>query len=133
GEGQELANAFDVRDESHVKHAVSFVDDENLDAIHEDLAALEEIEEAPRRGDEDIDAAIELLNLLVQRDAADDKGDGQLVVLPVAREVLFHLRREFACRLEDEGARHAGAGASLFKKREHGKHEGSGLAGARLG
>ena len=59
GEGQDLADPLDVRDEAHVEHAVGLVDDEDLDAGEEDLAAADVIEEAPRRGDQDVDAAVE--------------------------------------------------------------------------
>ena len=39
GEGEDLADALDVRDEAHVEHAVGLVDDEDLDAAEQDLAA----------------------------------------------------------------------------------------------
>jgi hypothetical protein len=41
GEGDQLADALDVRDEAHVEHAVGLVDDEDLDAGEQQLAALE--------------------------------------------------------------------------------------------
>src|SRR3954453_1640723 len=60
---QELANALDVRDEAHVEHAVGLVDDQDLDAVHEELATAEMVEEAARSGDQDIDATVEFLVL----------------------------------------------------------------------
>ena len=131
--GQQLADALDVGDEAHVEHAVGLVDDQDLDAGHQDLAALEQVEQAAGRGDEDVDAAVELLELVVEGDAADDQRHGQLVVAAVAVEALLDLRGEFARRLEDQRARHARPGAALFEQGQHGQDEGGGLAGAGLG
>jgi hypothetical protein len=46
-ERQQLADALDVGDEAHVEHAVGLVDDEDLDAGQQDLAALELVEQRP--------------------------------------------------------------------------------------
>src|SRR6185312_3972562 len=91
------------------------------------------IEQAPRRGDQNVDAAQELGVLVAERDAADDQGDVEFVVLAVFLELLGHLGGEFAGRLEDQGAWHAGAGAALFEHGQHGQDESGGLAGAGLG
>ena len=48
-------------------------------------------------------------------------------------EAFFDLRCEFARRFQDQRARHAGAGAPLFKLRQHRQDESGGLAGAGLG
>ena len=79
GEGQELADALDVGDEAHVEHAVGFVDDQHLDAGQQQLAALEMIEQASGRGDDDIGAAVDLGGLVVEGDAADQQRDGEPV------------------------------------------------------
>ena len=133
GEGQELADALDVRDEAHVEHAVGLVDHQHVDAGEEKLAALEMVDQAARRGDDDVRAAVDLQGLRLEGDAADEEGDGEIMQLAQRLEGLAHLVGQFAGGLEDEGARHAGAGAALFQKGEHGQHEGGGLAGARLG
>ena len=75
---------------------------------------------------------VELGVLIAERHAADEQRDVELVVLAVFVEVLVDLRGEFARRLEDQRARHAGAGAALFQHGEHRQHEGGGLAGAGL-
>ena len=133
GERDHLADALDVGDEAHVEHAVGFVDDEDLDAVEQQLAALAMVEQAAGRGDQHVGAALELLVLLVEGDAADQQRDVELVVLAVFDEVLLDLRGEFARRLEDQRARHAGPGAALFEARQHRQHEGGRLAGAGLG
>ncbi|MCY1235905.1 hypothetical protein D9M72_485350 [compost metagenome] len=91
------------------------------------------IEQAAGRADQHIGAALQLAILLVERDAADQKRDVELVVLAVLVEVLRDLGGEFARRLQDERARHAGARAALFQQRQHRQHERSGLTRSRLG
>ncbi|ODN71785.1 hypothetical protein A6302_00928 [Methylobrevis pamukkalensis] len=130
--GAELADALDVRDEAHVEHAVGLVDDEDLDTVEQQLAALEVVEKTAGGGDQHIRAAIELLFLLVEGDAADQQRHGDAMVHAVADEVLLDLRGEFARRLEDQRPRHAGTRAALFDQGEHRQREGSRLAGARL-
>jgi hypothetical protein len=53
--------------------------------------------------------------LIVERHAADQQRLGQLVVLAVLVEVLGDLRGEFARRLEDQRARHAGPRPAFFE------------------
>ena len=62
-------------DEAHVEHLVGFVEDEDFDLGQRQRAALDEIEQAARRGDEDVDAAAQDLDLLAMRHAAEDDGD----------------------------------------------------------
>ena len=101
--------------EAHVEHAVGFVDDQNLDAGQQQLAALGEIEQAAGRCDQHVGAAHDLGFLIAEGNAADKKRDIELVVDAVSDETLFDLRGEFARRLEDQRARHAGPGAAFFE------------------
>ncbi len=64
--------------------------------------------------------------------AADEQGVVQLQVLAVLDEVLGDLEGEFARRLQDQAARHAGAGAGTGEDVEHRQGEAGGLAGAGL-
>ena len=132
-EGEELADALDVGNEAHVEHAVGLVDDENFDAVEEQLAALEMVEQAARRGDHHIGAAIELAVLLVVGHAADQKRHGELVVLAENLEMLGDLCGKLARRLQDQRARHAGSRPASLEPRQHRQHEGCRLAGAGLG
>ena len=79
-ERHQLADALDVGDEAHVEHAVGFVDDQELDAGEQQPPALEMIEQAAGRRDQHVDAARQLGVLVVERDAADDQRDVELVV-----------------------------------------------------
>ena len=132
-ERDEAADPLDVRDESHVEHPVGLIDDEDLDAREEELAALEMVEQPARRADENVDAARDLRVLVAERDAADEQREVELVVHPIAGEALLDLGGEFPRRLKDQRARHPRAGAALFEAREHGQRERGGLAGAGLG
>ena len=133
GEGHQLADALDVRNEPHVEHAVGFVDDQNLDAGQQQFAAFGKVEKTAGRCNEHVGAARDLGLLVAEGDAADEQREIELVVDAVFGEGLLDLRGEFARRFEDEGARHAGAGAALLEPRQHRKREGGGLSGARLG
>jgi hypothetical protein len=65
-------------------------------------------------------------------DAADQEREVQLVVDAVFGERLLDLGGELARRLQNEGARHAGAGAAALERRQHRQGEGGGLASPRL-
>ena len=90
------------------------------------------IEQAAGRRDQHVDAARQLVVLIVERDAADQQRDIEFVLGAVFFEVFVDLRREFARRLQDQRARHARAGAARFQHGEHRQHECCGLAGAGL-
>ncbi|VUD75088.1 hypothetical protein MET9862_05728 [Methylobacterium symbioticum] len=132
-EGHHLHDALDVGDEAHVEHAVGLVDDEELDAGQQQLAALEMVEQAPRRRDQHVGAAGQLGILVGEGDAADDQRDVELVVGAVALEILLDLGGELAGRLQDEGARHPRAGAAGLEQGQHRQREGRRLAGPGLG
>ena len=65
----------DVADEAHVEHLVGLVEDEDLDVAEVERPGLDEVEEAPGRGDEDVDAAGQRADLLADRHAADGEPD----------------------------------------------------------
>ncbi len=91
------------------------------------------VEQAAGRGDHDVGTAIDLQGLRLEGDAADQEGDREIVLRSKRLEGLAHLVRELAGGLEDERARHARPGSALFEERQHGQHEGGGLARSGLG
>src|SRR5262249_17346264 len=105
---------------------------QQLDAGEQQPPALEMVEQAPGRGDEDIDAARELRILIVERHAADQQRDVELLAGTVFLEALLNLRGELARRLEDARARPARARGAVLEPREHRQREGGGLAGPGL-
>ena len=68
----EQRDALDVVDEAHVEHPVGFVEHEHLERRQVDAAALEMIDEAAGRRDDDVGAARELAVLdRIRRSAVD--------------------------------------------------------------
>jgi len=132
-EGKLLADFLDVGNEAHIEHAVGFVDHENLHAGQEHLAASAMIEQPAWRCDQNVDAAVELLFLVAERNTADQKRHRELVVLAIGLEILGNLCGEFACRFENERARHPRLGTSARQLVDHRQRETGRLAGARLG
>ena len=128
-----LEDALDVGDEAHVQHAVGFIDDHDLHAGHQQLAALEMVQQASRRGDEDVRAALEVFDLRAVCAAAEHGGD---VLAGVARNLHAGFRdllRQFA-----RGADHEDAGLAAHFLRaaqavHRGKQERGGFARAGAG
>ena len=145
-------DAPDVLDEPHVEHPVGLVEDEYLDRAEGQDALVQQVQEAPRRGDEDIDAFAERLHLVELIDAAEDDGVPQADVLAVNAKTLADLRGQLAGGRDNQGAngpvdvsrcmavscgrgmpavsRHDGM---TMKVLQDGQGEGGRLAGARLG
>jgi hypothetical protein len=70
--------------------------------------------------------------LRVEGDTADQQGDADVVLLAEAFESFLYLHGQFARGFQNQGARHAGAGAAFFEEVQHGQNEGSCLARASL-
>ena len=130
--GQRLADFFDIGDESHVEHAVGFVDDQDLDRRQEQPATSEMIQKPSGRGDQNVRASVQLAVLVLERHAADQQRDRELVIDAELLECLMHLRGKFASRLQNERPRHSRPGPARFEPRQHRKHERRRLAGAGL-
>ena len=101
---QHREHLLDVVDEAHVEHAIGLVEHEDLDVREVERALAVVVEEPPRRGDEDVDAAAQLVDLRLHADAAEHHHAGELGVLAVGANAFLDLRRELARRREDEGA-----------------------------
>ena len=130
----EAHDALDVGDEAHVEHAVRLIDHQEFGVRQQDLAAIDQVEEAPGCRDQHVDAAVEFLLLIGEALAADQQRHAELVVvLSVGLEGLRYLCCELASRLQDQRARHARAGATSGQNIEHREREPGRLASAGLG
>ncbi len=70
---QQREDAPDVADEAHVEHAVGLVEHEDLDVRAGRRCVWPcVVEQAARRGDQDVDAAAQRVDLRVDADAAED-------------------------------------------------------------
>ena len=131
---QHVAN---VLDEAEIEHAVGFVEDEHLNAAQAEHALFVEIDEAPRRADQDVDARGEHLALFVVIRAAERQAELERQVLAERRRIGVYLHGELASRRHDQRARRRRAGfrderrvvLQPMKQREQ---EGGGLARACL-
>jgi len=131
--GEQFQDAADVVDEAHVEHAVGLVEDEDLDLGKVEGALPGVVEEAARRGHEDVHAATEAVDLRVHAHPAEDHGGGEMEALAVGRDALADLGGEFARGGEDEAARAAGARTTRGEALQHRQGEGRRLAGTGLG
>ena len=124
-------------DEAHIKHAVGLVEHQNLHLAQIEHALLQQVEQAPGRGHQDVDAFFYARYLRVHANPAKYHGRGDLHVLAVGLHRLFNLRRQFAGGRQDQDpdaqaakfvARWA-VGAELV---QYGQHKGRGFASAGL-
>ena len=130
--GQQRDDALHIGDEPHVEHAVGLVDHQHAGVGEQDGAAVEHVHQPAGRGDQHVHAAHQDFLLVGHAFAADHQGVGELQVLAIFDEVFRHLQRQFAGRLQDQAARHAGAGAAAGQDVQHRQREARGLAGAGL-
>ena len=133
--GDRAGDTTDVTNEAHVEHAVGFVEDEEGHAAELHVTAVDQVEQTARRGDEDIDAARQGLDLTAVAQAADDRGELEAEAATVGVEAARNLDRQLAGRRQHEGARalRLGAFLRLRKMLQHRQSEGGRLAGAGLG
>ena len=128
---QELEHALDVGNEAHVEHAIGFVQHEDLDCAQIYSALLAEIQQATRRGHEDVAAPAHRIDLRVDAHAAEHGDRAQLQVPAVIPGALRHLGGELAGRRQHQGPRCAPLPVvQLLQDRQD---ETGGLTGARLG
>ena len=112
-ERHQLADALDVRNEAHVEHAVGFVDHQQLDAGQQQPSALVMVEQAARRRDQHVDAARQLGVLVVERNAADDQRDVELVLGAVLVEALLRPARRVRASAPGSACAACGRGRGL--------------------
>ena len=122
-------DVFDDREKPHVEHPVYLIEDENGDVTEADFAGFEVVHQAARRGDDDVDAALEVGTLGTIADTTEDRDGADIGEAGEIAKRGFDLRGEFARGLEHE---HAGAPV-LAEAGEDGQRERRRLAGAGLG
>src|SRR3546814_15944969 len=109
------------------------ISDWSSDVCSSDLfAAFEKIEHPAGRGDQDVDAAVQLTDLVVEALAADQEGVVQLLVFTVELEILSDLRRQLAGGLQDQRSWHARPRPAVGQELDQRKREGRRLASSVL-
>ncbi|MNS87259.1 hypothetical protein D3C72_1211970 [compost metagenome] len=127
-------------DEAHVEHAVGFVQHQQFHLGEVDGALRHVVEQPARRGHDDIDAALEGLDLRVDAHAAEHHHRAQLQVFAIVADALLHLGGKLTRGGQHQCAHwHAGAargriaGGGFAQQLQHRQREARGLAGAGLG
>lgn len=90
-------DGFDVVGEAHVEHAVGLVEDQHVERRQVDAAGVDVVEQAARRGDDDVRHARQHVELLgVGHAAQDARADDAAQVAAVLCGGGRHLQGEFA-------------------------------------
>ena len=121
--------------EAEVEHLVGFVEHQDLGGRQVGVALGDVVEQAAGRGDQDVEAAGQGLDLRAVLGAAEDDGDAHVQVLAVATEAFGDLGGQLAGRRQHDAARAAArAGPAVFRQAVQDRQgEGRRLAGAGLG
>ena len=128
--GAEYEDGFDVFEEAHVEHFVGFVEDDVFDVVELEGAASKVVEDAARGADNDVDAALEGVELALDWLAAVDGEDVEVLEVAEAVDCFGNLDGELAGWGENEGL---GVGVGLIHTFDYGDGEGRGFACAGLG
>ena len=117
---------------SHVEHAVGLVENEHGDVFQVDGILIHEVDETPRRGDENIDAFRKACDLRIDGDASHDGGDAMRGFICYGRAHLGDLHGQLSRWRDDE---HRGRLRSLrlFKHSERRQRERRRFPRSRLG
>ena len=73
--GRALENRLDVVGEAHVEHLVGLVEDDGTDRVESQRTPADVVEGTSRGGDDDVDAAVECLELALDRLATEHGND----------------------------------------------------------
>src|SRR3569833_3204421 len=127
---QKLHNTANIADKSHIEHAVRLVEHEALDRTQVDLALLRQVQQSAGRGDEQVAAVVERINLRIDADTTKHNNGTQPDVLAVRPRAFGHLCGQLASWSENESPRRAAAGRTqLLQQRQY---ESRGFTRARL-
>jgi len=108
--GEMFEDAADVREETHVKHPVGFVEDEHFQTVEVDVALIEVVEQPSGAGDDEVHTRAEFVNLWVEAHTAVNGHTAELGVPSEFANGLVDLFGEFASGSDDQGADLPGAG-----------------------
>ena len=132
--GWELRDdALDVGEESHVEHFVGLVEDEDAHARQVERASLDQIDEATRRADDDLDTRGECLDLRLVGAAAVDAEHACTLSGTGLLEVSGDLHAQLARGHHDERLRRRARGVVALDALEERDAEAEGLARSGLG
>ena len=135
--GRQLGDdPFDVVDEPHVEHPVGLVEHKPLDVLEGNELLAHQVEQAARRGNEDVNARVQGVGLGFLRNAAEDDRVPQAQVFAVGGKALPDLDGQFAGGRTDEyfdGPPAGFAARLLVQQLQHRDGKSRRFAGTRLG
>ena len=102
----------DDMDEAHVEHPIGFVEHEEFNLTKTQRVAADEIEQAPGRRDQHVNAVHQRTDLPTHRHATDRERGAYANMAAVGLEAVEDLVGEFACRTKYQHA--AGLALHLF-------------------
>ena len=127
---QVLENLVDALREAHVEHLVGLVEHHVRHVVEHRFAAVHQVDQASRRGHDDLRAVAQGAYLLLDAGAAvDGHHMDALHILREVAKVVGYLQAELARGTEHEGLRLVARGVNLLQERYA---EGRRLARARL-
>ena len=103
--GVACEDRLDVLGEAHVEHLVGLVEHHHLDPAERQRAAPDVVERPTGRGDDDMDAARQRVELRPDRLPAVDRHDAGTELAAVLGDRLRDLHRQLARRDQDQGHR----------------------------
>ena len=135
--GHQGENFLYVMDETHVEHAVSFVQDQYFHRGKIQKTLLLQIQQTAGRGHQEINTALDAVDLGVHADTAKDHGGTEIQVFTVLADRFLDLRGQFACGGQHQSAHALAAKFALWggaqrQAVQQGQGEGGRLAGASL-
>jgi len=108
--------AAHILDETHVKHPVDLIQDEELYALKHNIALIHQVEQPAGCGNQDIDALREHLDLRALTHAAEYDGMAEAQKLAVCGKALVDLCGQLSCGCDNQSARNSGNGSlALFR------------------
>ena len=126
-------HAADVRQESHVEHAVRLVEHEILQPPELRVGGPEVVEQSAGRTGDHVDAAAKRVLLRAHSDTAEDGRGGERRVHREVVEIFDDLRRQLARRRQDECAGRATRFVDQTMKNRQEERRGLSAAGHRAG
>ena len=115
---------------AQIEHAIGFIEDQQLQTIDKQAALLEVIGNPPRRANDDLRDALQLLGLIIEILAAEDQGPLEIGATEQQAQLTIDLFGQFAGRRQDQRTRPSFAEHLAGQQPlNHGKQEGERLAG----
>ena len=91
--GRQLgADAFDVGDESHVEHAINFIEHEHLHVLQLNVALVHQVQQAAGSGHQHVHTAMHGLHLAILIHSAEYHRVGEVQETAVGLEAITNLR-----------------------------------------